>query len=359
MKKILHISTPKSWRGGEQQLAYLIENTSTNLKHTVLCPLDAELGKKGFYKDIDFEYFEKKGLGARIAKAVKLLRSHSFDLIHTHDSKAHTIALLALIISKLNIPLVVSRRVDFPIGRNGLSKWKYDHPKVSAILCVSETIKKICEPSLKRNRSKLQTVHSGVDASKLTEASGTIRNELGINNTTWMVGCVAALAPHKDHLCLLNAWVEFKADRDAHLVLVGEGGEREKIENFIQQNKLECSVSLVGYRSDVHQILPDFDAFAISSSTEGLGTSIIDAMFAKLPVVATEAGGIPELVKHKVNGLLCPPKNHGQFSNNLKELYENKETALEMGKKGFELAQNFTAGAMARKTEEVYNSLFR
>ncbi|WP_170226957.1 glycosyltransferase family 4 protein [Luteibaculum oceani] len=361
MMKILHISTPKTWRGGEQQLAYLIEKSSSNLFHTVLCPIDAELGRKGFAKDVDFEFFETHGLGKRITSTVKLLKTNRYHLIHTHDSKSHTIALLALIISKLDIPLVVSRRVDFPIGGNVLSKWKYEHNRISAILCVSETIKKICKASLQRNKGKLQTVYSGVDAEKIGTFKGILRRELNIPPQTWLVGCVAALAPHKDHLCLLKAWKEFlnqiPTNENAQLILVGEGGEREHIEHFIKENDLSKTVKLLGYRADVHQIISDFDVFALSSSTEGLGTSIIDAMFAKLPVIATKAGGIPELVQHEKNGLLCPPGDYNQFAKNLLLLYRDSNLAESMGRCGAELAQNFSAKAMAKKTEKIYASL--
>ncbi|MGB0165634.1 MAG: glycosyltransferase, partial [Luteibaculum sp.] len=210
-KRVLHISTPESWRGGEQQLAYLIQYGSANFQQNVLCPKKAVIREKLKGQTLNFFDFRAKSLPKRIAQCIRVFKELQPQIIHTHDSKAHTIALLALVLTGKKIPLVVARRVDFPIGKNALSTWKYEHPRVSKIVCVSVAIKKICAKELRRNQSKLTTIHSGVEAKERMDADAKqkMRASLGFDSSDFLVGCVAALAPHKNHEILLRAWKEF------------------------------------------------------------------------------------------------------------------------------------------------------
>ena len=97
---------------------------------------------------------------------------------------------------------------------------------------------------------------------------------------------------------------------DARFVILGEGELREHLEQQVHEHHLEKHVLLPGFRTDVLGCIKGFDLFAMSSVTEGLGTSLLDAMACSRPIVATRAGGIPEIVEDGVNGLLVPPRDH-------------------------------------------------
>lgn len=120
---ILHISTPSSWRGGEQQVAYLVQALrEAGIAQAVLCPVGAALATRSEVEGTDTLAFQSRGpLGLRLAlRIAEVTRGSTYTLIHTHDSHAHTSAVLAATLFGMNLPVVVSRRVDFPVIRSVL-----------------------------------------------------------------------------------------------------------------------------------------------------------------------------------------------------------------------------------------------
>ena len=125
-----------------------------------------------------------------------------------------------------------------------------------------------------------------------------------------LVGNVAALVPHKGQRYLIEAaHLVVREIPDARFVILGEGELREHLERLVHEHNLEKHVLLPGFRTDVLGCIKGFDVFAMSSVTEGLGTSLLDAMACATPIVATRTGGIPEIVEDGVNGLLVPPRD--------------------------------------------------
>jgi glycosyltransferase involved in cell wall biosynthesis len=129
---------------------------------------------------------------------------------------------------------------------------------------------------------------------------------LGIPEGVPLLGNVAALVGHKDHATLIAAMpIVLDAFPDAHLVIAGDGPLRADLERRIAELRVGHAVRLLGFRNDIPRLLKALDVFVMSSKEEGLGTSILDAMAAGVPVVATAAGGIPEMVRHGQTGLLA------------------------------------------------------
>lgn len=311
--KIAHISTARSWRGGEQQLAYLLQELrSQKVESLVLCtegaPLEAFCQKERF----TYQTFKKR-TALPLAAARQLarwVRQANIQLVHVHDSHAHTLACLSASFFGNPCPIMVSRRVDFPVKNNVLSKWKYNHPKVQRILCVSRLILEVTQPAI-QDTGKLAVVYSGINLEKFEfQASGILRKEYNIPPDQYLVANVAAIAPHKDYFTFVDTAALLVAQGfPAHFLIIGgDGGERENIRSYIQSRGLEHQITMTGFRKDIPAILPEVDVFLFTSKTEGLGTSLLDAFACGVPVVATAAGGVPELVEHESTGLLCPVK---------------------------------------------------
>ena len=191
--------------------------------------------------------------------------------------------------------------------------------------------------------------------------SKNIRFELGFNEDTFVIANVAALAPHKDQKTLLKAFALFlltiENSKNVQLIIAGEGKSRSSVEDAIEELGLKNNVTLLGYREDVKKWLASVDVFAISSETEGLGTSIIDAMAAKLPIVATAAGGIVELVQPDKTGLLVPVKDVEAFSESLGKLYASKDLRQALSESAFERAKDFSQIKMVEGIEAVYRDV--
>lgn len=359
--RILHISSPKTWRGGEQQLIYLVEELKALEFHqVVMCPFNSAVHKYCLKKHINhvtyFKGFSANPMvGFRVNQVVK---REKIDLLHVHDSHAHNFAVLSAVLSGMDLPIIVSRRVDFPVADKGMSAYKYNHAQIAKIICVSDAIKEIMQPSID-DHSKLAVVHSGVDLEKFEAKKNqkVLRTEFNIPDDYLLIGNVAALAPHKDYPTFIRTVKRLKEKGlKAKYFAIGDGPLRKEVMELIANEGLKDDIILTGFRSDIIEILPELDIFLITSETEGLGTSILDALCAKVPVVATKAGGIIEIISHNDNGLLADVKDDETLSDLVFQLANHSELRTQFVKAGLEKVKAFSKEETARKTIEVYSS---
>ncbi len=355
---ILHISTAKTWRGGEQQLTYLYEELNTkNIQQTLLCVKNSVLEQYFISKTYKY-YSVRKGSNINILFARKvreICRELEIDIIHVHDSHAHSFALLAANFFGNDIPVVVSRRVDFPIK----SKRKYNHPNIRKILCVSDAIREITGRDI-ANKSVLITVYSGIDLDRF-KAGGEfsiLREEYNIPPDIKLIGNVAALAPHKDYFTFLDtAELLLKEDLPARFFIIGEGKLEEQLKRYAQDKRLNDHVIFTGFRNDIPRILPELDLFLTTSETEGLGTIILDAFASRVPVVATDAGGIPEIVEDNVTGILGGVKRPETLADGVKRILSDRALRDRIVLRAYEKVKSFTKEVMADKTLKVYQDI--
>ncbi|MFM1745986.1 MAG: hypothetical protein RLZZ630_1923 [Bacteroidota bacterium] len=360
---VLHVSTPSSWRGGEQQVAYLVEELQAEgIRQWVLTPEGSELSRRINIAHEQICLFTKRGLLnlALAAKIVGLCRKQSIDLIHTHDSQAHSAAVVSAAVFGIRCPVVVSRRVDFPVSSNPFSRWKYNHPAVSRILCVSEEIKRITKPAI-RNTSVLEVVHSGIDLERYArpvEQAFDLRRELGLDPNTPLVGNLSALADHKDY----PTWIRTarrlsRLDPNMRFIIAGTGPDEQLIRDQILQAGLQDTVFLLGFRKDVERLMQSLDLFLITSKTEGLGTIVLEALAAGVPVVATRAGGIPEMIIDGETGLLAPIGDDNTLAQSVLRIFTDtalRETLVAGGRKK---AATFSFRNTAAKTLQAYRAV--
>jgi glycosyltransferase involved in cell wall biosynthesis len=138
-------------------------------------------------------------------------------------------------------------------------------------------------------------------------------------------------------------------------VILGEGELRAHLEKQVREHHLEKHVLLPGFRTDVLGCIKGFDLFAMSSVTEGLGTSLLDAMACARPIVATRAGGIPEIVEDEVNGLLVPVRDHRALAAAIVRALNDPALRRRMGEAGLARAnERFTVERMVSETASVY-----
>ncbi len=290
-----------------------------------------------------------------------LCKTHGFSHLHTHDSHSHTFAVVAVGLLGVDVPLVVHRRVDFPIKNNFLSRWKYNHPSVRAIICVSHFIKKLIEPSLK-NPNIVHAIHSGIGLGQKKELSKTnLRTEFNVPDGHFIVINLAALAPHKDYFTFVNtAGILLEKGLPAKFLLVGgDGGEQENIRRFIQKKGLQNDLVLTGFRTDIQAILAQADLLLFTSKTEGLGSAVLDALKAGVPIVATAAGGVPEIVEDGVAGFLAPVGDAGILADKVWKLLKDKDLQQKFAINGREKIKQFSKEITAERILEVYLSVTR
>jgi len=157
------------------------------------------------------------------------------------------------------------------------------------------------------------------------------REENGLSSDAVVFTCVGRLEPQKNPLLLLQAFAELK-DPSAHLVLSGGGSLRERLHGYAQANKLCDRVHLIGKQNNVPSVLAASDVFVLSSNWEGNPLAVMEAMAAGLPVIATQVGGVPELVQSGHQGLLVPAGDRPGFSAAMKTLLFGTDMRQAMGR---------------------------
>ena len=306
--KVVHISTAKTWRGGEQQIAYLVEELSGyGVEQWVLSPIDSATKRYFRSRGIPHHGLQRRlPFDLRGALTLRrLCRGLGIELIHAHDSHAHSIIVLSASLLGNSVPAIVSRRVDVPVGQNVLSRWKYNHASVHAILCVSRFIADMMNPVV-HDSDRLEVVHSGVDLEKFSSGfKPALRSEFQVPQHHYLIGNVSAIAGHKDYRTFVEVAGRLLQDGlDATFFIVGgDAGEERMIRESVAAKGLEKRIILTGFRNDASAILSELDLLLFTSKTEGLGTTVLDAFVAGTPVVATDAGGLPEIARDRQTAL--------------------------------------------------------
>jgi glycosyltransferase involved in cell wall biosynthesis len=252
---------------------------------------------------------------------------------------------------------VVSRRVDFHIRRNTFSRWKYG--QVDLFLCASNAIQSMLV-SDGVPASRIMTVHEGVDLEHVAAAPPLdIHTELWLPRGAPIVGNVAALVPHKGHRYLIQAAaIVVRQIPDARFVILGTGELESALRTQIKHLHLEQHILLAGFRPDVLSLQKGFDLFAMSSLTEGLGTTLLDAMAIGQAIVATRAGGIPEMIIHDQTGLLVPPHDADALAAAIVQLLRDPERRTRLGAAGHErVRSSFSVERMVQATLDAYGQL--
>lgn len=357
----LHIDTARTWRGGQNQVLLTVNGLrEIGQRAALVAHPDGELRRRVAegLELIPLAPLTEMDLSAgwRLSRLLKRLQP---DVIHAHDP--HGVAVAALARSMATGPagarppaIIASRRVDFHLKTNSFSRWKYR--QVDCFVTASEAIRRML---LKDGVPADQaiTVHEGIDMAHVQAAPPVNLHEtFFLPHHAPIVGNVAALVTHKGHRYLIDAaHLVVQAVPDARFVILGEGDLREPLERQVREHHLEKHVLLPGFRPDVLGCIKGFDLFAMSSITEGLGTSLLDAMACSRAIVGTEAGGIPEVVDPEVTGLLVPARDPRRMADAMIALLKDDARRQRMGEAGFaRVGERFTVERMVAETAAVY-----
>lgn len=268
-------------------------------------------------------------------RLARVIAMHKPDVVHAHDPHAVAMASLALSFGVgPKVPaLVASRRVDFHLQKHSFSRWKYR--QVVCFIAASQAIADILVAD-GIPRARTTVVHDGIDVDRVMRVPpADLHQEFWFPHGAPVLVNVAALVPHKGQKFLVDAMARVRRTvGDAQLVIFGEGELRSALEAQIRELGLDKHIVLAGFREDVLALTHSADLFVLSSVTEGLGSTLLDAMAMGLAVVGTRAGGIPEAVEEGVSGLLVPPGNSEALGDAIVRLLGDAPARARMGEAG-------------------------
>ena len=364
----LHIDTARTWRGGQNQALLTVRGLKAiGQRVALVAHPDGELRKRAD----DVEVFPlvprsevDLSAGWKLARLIGRLQP---DVIHAHDPHGVAMAGMALSLEAASRwkhgrkapALIASRRVDFHLKGNAFSRWKYR--QVDAFICASDAIRQmLVGDGVSVDRAV--TVHEGIDVDRIDAAPRVnVHEALWLPHGAPLVGNVAALVPHKGQRYLIEAaHLVVQKVPDARFVILGEGELREHLEHLVREHHLEKHVLLPGFRTDVIGCVKGFDLFVMSSVTEGLGTSLLDAMACRTAIVGTKAGGIPEVVAPGETGLLVEPRSAKGLADAIIRLLQDPALRRQMAEAGYARVRNrFTVERMVAETAAVYERIAR
>jgi len=191
--------------------------------------------------------------------------------------------------------------------------------------------------------------------SRDVQRTPSVRGELGINSEDVVVACIGELNANKNQSFLLDAWKRVADKRsNAHLLVVGDGVYRQKLEKQVSEQNIR-NVHLLGYRDDVPYILQETDILAHVSKREGLPKVILEAMAASKPIIATDVRGNRDLVEHDRNGFLVPLGDVDELESALLRLIDNEELRESFGRKSYEKIKDYSLDNVLLEMKEIYS----
>lgn len=385
--RIARISTRPAVGGAAAHVALLVKHFQAPDYPTLFLSGCPERGEGDFYDlrapterrpTIIRSLRREPDLG-RDARALRTLvrhfRSFKPHLVDTHLSKAGILGRLAARLTR--VPVVMH---TFHV--NIFEGYNWDSPQRSLYLkleraCARWTDRLIClsddlgEELLGLGigqASQWQTIRLGLE---LDNFEGTaqqhhidreqLRRELGLPTNTPVVGVVARLAPVKGLKFLLDAAPQILSGvPDAHFVIAGDGPSRQRLEEQARQMKLANRVHFLGMRADVAALYRAFDCLTLPSLQEGTPISLIEALAAQAPIVASDVGGVSMLVQHERTGLLVPARNSGALARSVVRVLKSPDEARRLGETGHQqMRHEWSATRLVEDHRALYARLWQ
>ena len=360
--KILHINTERTWRGGEQQTLYLLRSLKDRqINCHLACQPDSPMAARAAAAGVVVFPVVMKGEADLVAalRLNRLIRAHRYDILHSHTSHAHTLAFIASI--GCNTCRLVTRRVDFSIFRNRffrLNGIKYRY-MADCYIAISEKIKEVMVAD-GITADRIFVVHSGIDLTRFAGAAHDyLRPEFQLRPDQPVVINVAHLAGHKGQQFLIRAIPHvLEAIPGVRFFIIGEGELMAELQALAASLGIDQSLAFTGFRQDVGAFYHIADLFVMSSVQEGLGTAVLDALALGKPVVATDAGGIPEIIKDGATGCLVEAASPRALARGIIQMLAHKDKAQQMARRGQALVkEQFSIDAMVENNLAVYRRI--
>ncbi|WP_266202559.1 glycosyltransferase [Pontibacter kalidii] len=311
---------------------------------------------------IEIGILDKVWRFSRYKAVLKVISGYKPHIIHGAVFEGVLLASIAGYIGR--VPAIVLEETSDPQNRTKKATYllKLLSGLSDKVIGVSPAVYSYLKDVANIKESKLRLINNGiyppVQISK--DSVQSLKDTLGIQDDDIIIGSVGRLRNfHKLFTDLIDALsILHKSNPRIKVLIVGDGPDREEIEQHILNKGLSDHVIIAGFQPDPHPFFEIMDIFAIVSHMEAFGLVAVEAMFHKLPVIATNVGGLKDVVLHNETGLLVEAHHPEQIANAINTLLSNRQLMVEMGERGFARANNqFSAGRYVEELENLYSDL--
>lgn len=357
--RVLYVDLEREWRGGQSQ-ALLTLRGLRDRGHDVelVAARDSPLAIRSGDAGISVHHVDR--LGLRLAAAVTihgLIAQGGFDLVHVNEPHALTSAWLARAHKRL--PLLLSRRIGFPLRRAWISKARYG--AVTRFVANSKNVAQSLTDSGVAP-ARIFIVNEGVEILPLPspDQRRAARTYWGVKDHQFLFGCASVFVPEKGQRHLAEALAAVrKSHAEARLLLAGDGECLGEVQALARQLGQSEAVLFPGFVKDVSRVYDALDAFVFPSEFEGLGTALQAAMAAGLPSISTNRGALAEVVDHERTALVAEP-NGKEFAAAMLRMMTDPELRTRLSESGRrEVEERFSAELMVERTIRVYEEVLK
>ena len=357
--KVLYVDLEREWRGGQSQ-ALLTLRGLRERGHEVelLTARDSPLANRSAEAGVTVHQVPLVGLRAWAAGAIRsLIATRRFELVHLNEPHALTGAWLAG--AHAHLPLLLSRRIGFPLQKNAVSRARYR--AVERFLANSKDVaRSLADSGISEER--IAIVNEGVEIFPLrtAEQRSSARKHWSVRESEFLFGCISVFVPEKGQRHLIEALPLVRAVHpEARLLLAGDGACRAELETLAKRLGQAEAVLFPGFVKEVAQVYAALDAFAFPSEFEGLGTALQTAMAAGLPCISTKRGALGEVVESERTALVAEP-NGKEFAAMMLRLINDEGLRKKLSDAGRrEVEKRFSADRMVENTILVYEDVLK
>lgn len=364
--RVLHVTFNMGIGGTEQVIRQLVNNLAiSNFENTIVC-IDGnvgEIGKQLEKSGVPIEVLNRKqGFDLSLVRSLhRLIRNLGIDIVHCHQYTPYVYGWMASVTT--GVKVVFTEHGRFHPDRYR-TKAKLINPVMAhftdKLVAISEATRGALARYEFMPHGKIDVIYNGIEGMRRDEVSvSRLRNTLGIAQDTFVVGTVSRLDPVKNQGMMLNAFKAFhQKNPESCLLLVGDGPERQKLEQQVIRLGLQNQVIFTGFISQPEDYLAAMDLFLLSSHTEGTSMTLLEAMSLGLPAVVTNVGGNPEIVEDGRTGLVTPPDDSKAFFEAMERIFRDRGLYQQISceaQKAF--MDRFSAKSMSDKYAACYSQL--
>lgn len=367
---IFEIIADSSLTGAPRHLLTLLSGINRHkFVVSVICPPGPLVAK---IKELKIPVFQVPMSGRADLNAInavtRLLKKYDPDIIHTHGQRAGFVGRMAakdLPIKKVHTEHTYTQ--EFRLY-NPLLHWS--HLRAMRVLdrwtdktiAVSNAVKKFLLDARLTRPDKLVMIYNGVNSksAKVPEVEiEKFREQFNLHSSDIVIGTVGSFNPAKDIITLIRAFTRIAAKwPNAKLILIGSGPLKGAMVRLVKKSKLEDRVVFAGTVENILPAMKTFNVFVLPSLSEAFGITLLEAMKAEVPIVASQVGGIPEIITSKLNGILVEPREPKKLAAAILNLVNDKKLQRKLVGNYPATLSKFTADKMVAQTEAVYSGLF-